>query len=287
MKNNPLPAREWGERIVLALLFAAVGSLIYIVFSPLRPLLDKGTDYLGRIVVILLLMVAVLLVRRRKSLEKYWQIINGFLIMAIVVSLDWVFANYLIDHLGVNGTTPVSYALLKLNEFAVVASVVISITLLSGGSLGSIYIQKGNLKLGLFIGIITFFIAAAGSIPMASLFAARNLSVARILPWLPWVLIFVLANAAQEELLFRGLFLRKLQPFFGKFMSNFLIAFVFTLMHGSVTYTVNNYIFLVILFPLAIAWGYVMQKTDSIWGSILFHAGMDIPILLGIFSNMT
>jgi membrane protease YdiL (CAAX protease family) len=287
MKNNPLPAREWSERIVLALLFAAVGSLIYIVFSPLRPLLDRGTDYLGRIVVILLLMVAVLLVRRRKSLEKYWQIINGFLIMAIVVSLDWVLANYLIDHLGVNGTTPVSSALLKLNEFAVVASVVISITLLSGGSLGSIYIQKGNLKLGLFIGIITFFIAAAGSIPMASLFAARNLSVARILPWLPWLLIFVLANAAQEELLFRGLFLRKLQPFFGKFMSNFLIAFVFTLMHGSVTYTVNNYIFLAILFPLAIAWGYVMQKTDSIWGSILFHAGMDIPILLGIFSNMT
>jgi len=141
--------------------------------------------------------------------------------------------------------------------------------------------------LGLIIGLITFFLAAAGSIPMANLFNARDLSLTRILPWLSWLLVFVLANAAQEEILFRGLFLRKLQHFFGKFMSNFLIAFVFTLMHGSVNFTANNYIFLAILFPLALAWGYIIQKTDSVWGSILFHAGMDIPIMLGIFSNLT
>jgi len=45
-------------------------------------------------------------------------------------------------------------------------------------------------------------------------------------------------------------------------------------------------IFLAVLVPLALAWGYLMQKTDSIWASILFHAGMDIPIMLGIFSNL-
>jgi membrane protease YdiL (CAAX protease family) len=286
MKSNRLSAREWGERIVLALLFAAIGSLIMIVFSPWRPFLGRVADYLGRIGLIVLLLVAVLLVRRSKRFEKYWQVLLGLLILAIAVSLDWVFGHYLIDHLGVNGDTPTGFALLKLNECAVVSSVVISLTLLFGGSLGSIYIQKGRLKLGLIIGLIAFFIAAAGSIPMANLFNATDLSLARIIPWIPWLLIFVLANATLEELLFRGLFLRKLQPFFRKFISNFLIAFVFTLLHGSVTYTANNAIFLAILFPLALAWGYVMQKTDSVWGSILFHAGMDIPIFLGIFSNL-
>lgn len=157
---------------------------------------------------------------------------------------------------------------------------------MSGGSLSSIYIQKGNLKLGLIVGLITFVLAAAGSIPMANLFKAQNLSLARIIPWLPWLLIFVLANAAQEELLFRGLFLRKLQPFFGKFLSNLLIVFVFTLLHQGADYTSSNLIFLAVLVPLALAWGYLMQKTDSIWASILFHAGMDIPIMLGIFSNL-
>ncbi len=86
--------------------------------------------------------------------------------------------------------------------------------------------------------------------------------------------------------MFRGLFLRKLQPFFGRFLSNLLIALVFTVLHGTVTYSADNMIFLAVTFPLALAWGYLMQKTDSIWGSILFHAGMDIPIMLGIFSNL-
>jgi uncharacterized protein len=90
-----------------------------------------------------------------------------------------------------------------------------------------------------------------------------------------------------EELLFRGLYLRKLGPIFGKFMLSFLIAFVFTLLRGSVNYTADQYLFLAILFSIALGWGYIIQKTDSVWGSILFHAGMDIPIMPGIFSNLS
>jgi uncharacterized protein len=206
--------------------------------------------------------------------------------MSIAVSLDWVFSVYLMDHLGIDGSTPSSFTLLKLNECFIVVGAIIFFTHISGSSLGSIYIQKGNLKLGLSTGLITFVLAAAGSIPMAKLFEARNLTLARIISWLPWLLIIVLANGAQEELLFRGLFLRKLQPFFGKFISNFLIVFVFTLMHQSVSYTSDINLFLVIVFLLGLAWGYTMQRTDSVWGSILFHAGMDIPIFLGIFSNL-
>jgi len=286
MNNNRLSVKDWGERILLALLFTAIGSLIMIIFSPWRPLLGSVEDYLGRIGLIVLLLAAVLLVRRSMRFEKYWQILLGLLILAIAVSLDWVLGIYLIKHLGVNGATPAGFALMKLNECAVIVCVIILFTLLTGGSLGSIYIQKGNLKLGLILGSATFILATAGSIPMANLFNAKDLSLARIIPWIPWVSIFVLANSALEELLFRGLFLRKLEPFFGKFMSNFLIAFVFTLLHGSVNYTADQYLFLAILFPLALGWGYVMQKTDSVWGSILFHAGMDIPIMLGIFSNL-
>ena len=286
MKTNRLSASEWAERIVLGLLFVALGMLIYIVFSPLRPLLDKSLDYLGRIGLAVLLLAAVLGVRKSKRFEKYGQILQGLLIMSVAVFLDFVFATYLLLYLGVNGSAPAGFALMKLNECLVVAGAIILLTRLAGGSLGSIYIQKGNLKLGLTIGLVTFFLAAAGSIPMANLFKPQDLSLARIIPWLPWLLISALANGTQEELLFRGLFLQKLQPFFGKFFSNFLIMFVFTLLHGSVGYTSNIDLFLGIVFLLALVWGYVMQKTNSIWGSILFHAGMDLPIFLGIFSNL-
>jgi len=294
MKNNHLSGREWGERIVLALLFVAIGGGIYLVFSPLRPLLSKGgdypgriADYLGRIGLIAALLVTFLLARRSERFGKYAQVLLGLLIMTIAVSLDRIFGVYLIDTLGVGDATAAGWAIQKLNEFFIVVSVVISLTLMSGGSLGSIYIQKGNLRLGLIIGVTTFFLAAAGSTLMAtSLFKGQDLTLARIIVWLPWLLIFVLANAAQEELLFRGLFLRKLQPFFGKFISNFLIMFVFTALHYGADYASDNFIFVVAVVLVALAWGYVMQKTEGIWGSILFHAGMDIPIMLGIFSNL-
>jgi len=286
MINDRISKKELGERILLALLFVAIGAFIMIVFSPWKPLLGRVNDYLGRISLIILLSVTVLLVRRSRRFEKYWQVFYGLLVLTVAVSLDWIIGIYLIDYVGVHDNTPTGWALQKLNECVVIVSVVIILTKMSRSTLGSIYIQKGNLKLGLIIGLTAFILAAAGSIPMATLFNAQDLSLARIIPWIPWILIFVLANATMEEIMFRGLFLRKLEPFYGKFISNFMVAFVFTVMHGAANYTSDQYLFLAILFPLALAWGYIMQKTDGVWGSILFHAGMDIPIILGIFSNL-
>jgi membrane protease YdiL (CAAX protease family) len=77
-----------------------------------------------------------------------------------------------------------------------------------------------------------------------------------------------------------------LQPFFGKFAINLLMAIPFTLMHSGVGYTADILIFIGMLFPLSLAWGWTLQKTDSLWGSILFHAAMDIPIAFGLFSNL-
>ena len=72
----------------------------------------------------------------------------------------------------------------------------------------------------------------------------------------------------------------------GVFASNLLMAIVFTLMHTGVEYTSDALLFLAILLPLALAWGSIMQKTDSLWGSVLFHAGTDIPVIIGILSAM-
>lgn len=277
--------KEWIERLLLAIFFIVVGSIIMIVFSPWHPLLGRGPDYLGRIGLIIFLSVTVWVVQRSSHYKKYGQVIYGLLVLAVAVSLDWIIGKYLIHQVGVHDNTPEGWALQKLNEGLVVISVVILLTKLSGSRLGSIYIQKGRLKQGLIIGLTTFILAAVGSIPMATLFKAQDLTLDRIIPWIPWILIFVLVNGAIEEIMFRGLFLRKMEPFYGKFLPNLMVAFVFTVIHGAATYTADQVMFLAILFPLALAWGYVMQKTEAVWGSILFHAGMDIPIILGIFSS--
>jgi uncharacterized protein len=281
-------AGEWLERTILALLFTGLGGVIMIVFKPWgKQFFEPVENYLWRIALSAALLVLTWLIHKSRRFEKYWQIFLALFILSFALSLDWVFGKFLYEGLHLSDATPTGWALEKLNEVFVLAGVVVLFTRLSGGSLGSIYIQKGRLKLGLIIGAVTFIIAAAGSIPTAALlFKGEGLTLARVLPWIPWILLIVLANGASEEILFRGLFLRKLEPFFGKFLSNLLIALVFTVLHKGASYTSEEYIFLAILVPLALVWGYIMQKTDSVWGSILFHAGMDLPIFLGIFANL-
>ncbi len=287
MSKNSLSKTEWVERIGAALLFLGVGSLIILVFSPWRPMInDRMDDYLLRIGLSAILLAAVLLAKRSARMEKFYPLLTGLLILSVAASMQLIMGRYLQNSLGVSDAQPSGWAALKLNEAFIAITIIILLTRTSGASLGSIYIQKGNLRLGLIIGLITFTLAVLGSFPMATLFKVEHLTLERVAPWTPWLLIYVLANAAFEELMFRGLFLRKLQPFLGKFLSNFITAFVFTGLHGTVTYSSNNLIFLAVTFPLALAWGYIMQKTDNVWGSILFHAGMDIPILLGIFANL-
>jgi membrane protease YdiL (CAAX protease family) len=223
---------------------------------------------------------------QERTLKKYWHVFFALFVLTVAISLDWITGIYIRKNLDVNDGTTAGWALQKLSECFIVASTVITFTLASGGSLGSIYIQKGKLNLGLFIGLISFSIFAISAVPMGSLFNAQDLSLFRILPWNPWLLIIVLANGTLEELLFRGLFLHKLEPFVGKLQSIFLFAFRFTGLHSWVSYTADNRIFLAVTFLLALALGYIMQKTDSLWGSLLLHAGMDIPVMIGIFKNL-
>lgn len=288
MKTLEKAKSRRSESLLLSILFMLCASLIYYFFVPWgsSQVLAKIPDYLAKISVGILLLILTFLARRNHLLQRYWRIIFALFILHLTISLTKVFGIYMIKELGVLDTTPSGWAFQKLNEAFIASSVIIACTLTSGDRLGSIYIQKGNLKLGLLIGIITFVLAAVGSFPMATLFNAQNLTIQRVIPWIPWILIFVLSNGLMEELLFRGLFFKKLEPFVGKFLSNLMIALVFTLLHGLSTYSVDQMLFLFILFPLALMWGYIMQKTDSIWGSVLFHAGMDIPIMLSIFSNL-
>ncbi len=82
----------------------------------------------------------------------------------------------------------------------------------------------------------------------------------------------------------QGSIFKKFETFLGAWPSNILTAFVFAASHVGVSYTPVLFIFLGMTFALGLAWGYVMQKTNSIIGSALFHAAMDITIVLGAFS---
>jgi len=177
----------------------------------------------------------------------------------------------------------------KLLSALLIAIPIVSLTKISGNKMVSIYLNKGKLRLWLTIGFAAFLFLLVTSVPAAmELFGARgqNLTSENLISWAPWVAVFVFSNGVREELWFRGLFLKKYKSMLGVDASNFLQAIVFSSAHLGSQFTPFLFIFLVTTFFLGLAFGAVMQKTDSLLGAVLFHAGTDIPVVLGYFSNI-
>ena len=85
--------------------------------------------------------------------------------------------------------------------------------------------------------------------------------------------------------MYRALFLKRYYLFFGSKVSNLLQAIIFCTIHLSVSYSPEPTLFVILTFVLGLAWGYLMQRTDSLLGSVLFHAGTDISVIIQIFST--
>lgn len=275
------------HRFGLFLLFLALGLLLFLVFSHFRPLLPENADLPSRIALILVLLGSSLLLRRSDRLSKYWLVIFAFFIASFAQALDYYFSGWLGSLLGLDMESPAGIAMDKLESTLLIVIPIVFLTRLSGNNMGPIYLQKGNLKLGLIVGLTVFIVVAALSIPWAQWqYRVGDLSLQRVLPWIPWILLFVLANSINEELLFRGLFLQKLEPFLGAFPANICMAIPFTMLHIGIDYSQNTLMLLVLLLPLGLLLGYVMQKTRSILGPWLIHASVDIAVVLSLFSQL-
>jgi uncharacterized protein len=275
------------HRLGLFFLFLFCGLLITVVFSHFRPLFPSPFDLPARIILVLGFLVASLLLRRSSRLNKYWLVLFAFFTASFVQTLDYYLSGWSLRLLGMDIETPAGIVMDKLESTFLIVVPIILLTRLSGNSLASIYLRKGNLKQGLVIGLAVFIVITVISIPWAKWqYQTGELSLARVVPWIPWILLFVLANGINEELLFRGLFLQKLEPFLGAFPANLCMAIPFTMLHIGVDYTQNALMFLAFLLPLGLVLGYVMQKTDSLLAPWLIHASVDIAVVLALFSTL-
>jgi membrane protease YdiL (CAAX protease family) len=212
----------------------------------------------------------------RKNLKVYWQVFFAFFIASLAIFFDFL--------VNIPSDTMNGLVLDMLVSTSIIVSIIILLTQISGNTLSSIFLKKGNIKLGMIIGLTGFFIFALTSIPAAEyLFQGQNLNLNKVISWMPWIIPIVLLNGVREELMYRGLFLKKFEPKLGLKTSNLLQAIIFSLSHsvagvGLNAYTPFIWILVIFTFSLGLARGYIMQRTDSVLGSILFHAGTDIPV---------
>ena len=228
-------------------------------------------------------LLTAFLFHKSKSLKSYWQIFFAFFIASVAIFFDFL--------INLPSNTMNGLFLDMVVSTAIIVSTIIILTRVSGNSLDSIFLNKGKIKFGLIVGLAGFFFFALTSIPAAQyLFQGQNLTLDRVLSWMPWILPIVFLNGVREELLYRGLFLKRFQFKLGSKTSNLLQAIIFSLSHSVAGVGLNAYTpyiwgLVIFTFSLGLAWGFIMQRTNSLLGSTLFHAGTDIPVFIGIFSN--
>lgn len=172
-----------------------------------------------------------------------------------------------------------------MNRLVIIVPIVV-LALISGRTRASLYMQSGSWKWGIFVGSAGFLVFTVMAIPVAAgLLEAADVTPADLLRWSPWIIPIVLANAFEEELRFRGLLLRPLGGLVGTTTAVWVQAFIFSMAHLEVTYT-PTLIAVATTFFLGLLWGYTMQKTRSMIGSVLFHAGADVTVIAMIFSTL-
>lgn len=257
-------------------------ELMVFAILPLSARLPVNQLLYAQVGLSLVLLFATYLLRKNGIGEDYWQLAFVLLVACVAVLSSTLFSGRLLDLFQVVPASPQWIALAKLSESILRVVPILTLMAIIGADRRSIYLSRGSLGLGLAVGIAGF--AAFAGLAFMPL-AKDPGSTGKLLSLSPWILIFVLANGFSEELLFRALFLKRFEPFLGPRLSNLLTAVVFTLVHVQVTYVSDLLQFLSIVFPLALIWGYLMQRTNGLWGSALFHAGADCMIIFGIFAS--
>jgi len=223
-------------------------------------------------------------VRWRRRFLEYWPAFSSYLVASIALLLMWLLDDLPGRWLGLDPKAPSGRAIVKVSDAVIMLLTAVLLGKLLKIDFDSLYLGKGRrLGLGLAIGLGGFAVMAVFALVEAH---GMGISNRRILGWAPWILSFVLANGFFEELIFRGLFLKKFEPHLGAPLANLLTAFVFAVGHAGVTYSADILVFVAITFVFALIWGYLMQNTGALWGSALFHAGGDTLLIIGIFAGV-
>jgi len=268
----------WPKKALISIVLLACGLLVFVFGTNYYSVFPTNDSQAYRAILAAIFLGAALILRRNESSEQYSHIAYAFFIATVaffITSLTLALRDSLLTSFHVPIDTPRYLALIKVFESLLVVSVIIILTLLWGEDLGSLYIKKGRLGLSLFIGFSLLAInTATGIVTGASLGQAGEQLIAQ----LPWALLFSSANGLMEELLFRGLFLRRFASVIGVVGSIIVTSVVFTVMHAAASYMnpVEAILFQVIIFPMALLFAYLMHKSDNVWGSALYHAGSDV-----------
>lgn len=271
--------RRWIPMFLLILVLSLVMYLLSMTFAAHIP---TGFQVKLRLLLVFGFLVGALVLRTTRPGGDITNVLYALFVASSAMFISWQFSGWGMRVLYLTLDSPEGLAVAKVSSVILTVAVILTLMKVGGYGRRTMFLRRGRLGLGLLIGVVSFLVLTALAVMQAIDAGTTRETLRRIAPW---ALTFALTNAFMEELLFRGIFLSKLEPLVGRWQSNLLVAIAFTAAHMQVGYTDDLPLFLGVLFILALAWGYVMQKTRSLLASVLFHAGADMLIMIAIFSS--
>jgi membrane protease YdiL (CAAX protease family) len=230
-----------------------------------------------------LLLILTFFIHRNEKLKKYREVVFAFFCGSFGLFLAWAPGSWPQKYFGVSTNTAQDVAILKFFETLPIVLAIIVLTKIVQGSLAPLYIQKGNLRLGLGIGLPLSIVIVG----VYLVFSWPKINFSELVSSLPWMMIFAISNAFFEELLIRGLFLKRysslLGPRWALILSTLCYGFFFLGVQsaaGPIPYGS-----LILILPLGLLYGFIMQKSDSIWGSVSLHTTIDLVFLISVFAT--
>lgn len=274
------PTMSPSEKAALGLAFIGLGLFIYTI-AGYNYFLDSQIRFAVKLLLPFLLLGLTLLLRRTRLAGVYQRVSLAFFSVSMGFLLAWFFGRWYVLVPGLVPNTAEYFALAKLAEAMPITAAILVLCLLSGDTLQSFFLKGGNIAKGLAFGALVSPLALVYFMTMGGLSISVGLDV--VLSWTPWLVLFALSNSIMEEVMFRGLFLKRLEPLFGLKGSLTIITIFFALFHVALIQFMGPVLtiaFVAFLLLEGWLWGLIIQKTGSIWGAVLAHAVADVFFLI-------
>ena len=185
------------SRPIPFVLFLIGGLAIFLFGNNLNDLFPTNTSTLYKAALPIVFLVLAVVLYRSSQLKMYRRIALALFIVAFANWLNWTLGNWLPRFVGPLTTTAQELTIDKLAQC---------------------------------IPVVLVIIVLRANAPASRGMTASGVSLNVIITALPWMLAWAFANSLMEELWFRGIFLKQLNPFLGATAAGVATSLVFSLL---------------------------------------------------------
>ena len=272
-------------RLGHSLLLLAAGLLISL---PAYLSLPLGLTLLYRIGTPLFLFLLILLTRNQASWLPYRPVLFGLFGVSLGIGLAWVIGERPLDWLGLTTSTPQGVALAKLTSEAIpICAAILIANRLGGKDLAYLKLRRGKLARSLGLGLLSSVAILIAFVATGGLQSVLKVPTSELLSWIPWILLFSLANGFMEELWFRGSWLSSFGELVGAKAALHVTSWIFILWHVIIYWNepIALAIFFAVFVYIAYVYALITHKTGTLWGAILAHVIADFVFVMGAFAS--